>query len=49
MLLEHCVVFHRFTKAPTPKHKNHAQDCGTLVATSVAVSVPGDPAMAFEF
>jgi hypothetical protein len=26
------LVFHGFTKARTPKRKDHAQDCGTLIA-----------------
>jgi hypothetical protein len=37
------VFFHEFTKKRTPKHKNHAQDCGTLRKGSAS----GDPAMVF--
>jgi hypothetical protein len=37
------VFFHEFTKERTPKHKNHAQDCGTLLERGAS----GDPAMVF--
>jgi hypothetical protein len=32
MNIEHLCVFHGFTKARTPKRKDHAQDCETLIA-----------------
>jgi hypothetical protein len=32
MNIEHCMVFLGFTKAGTPKRKDHAQDCETLIA-----------------
>jgi hypothetical protein len=47
MLVEHNGIFHGFTKAWTPERKNHAQDCGTLIATIVAMSAACDPAMVF--
>jgi hypothetical protein len=48
MLVEHCFFFHGFTKTRAPERKNHAQDCGALIATSFAISAPCDPAMVFE-
>src|ERR1700720_2925769 len=42
-------VFHGFAKARTSKRKDHAQDCGTLIARILAVATSGDPAMVFMF
>src|ERR1700692_2230282 len=40
MNIEHFLVFHGFTKAWTPKRKDHAQDCETLTAKASRPQYP---------
>jgi hypothetical protein len=42
-------VFHGFAKAWAPKRKDHAQDCGTLIAKVSRSLASSDPAMVLMF
>jgi hypothetical protein len=48
MRIKHCSLLSWVHESADPsKHKDHAQDCGTLIA--IARSASGDPAMVFVF